>query len=246
MHSPMTRHAKRHFTLIELLVVVVIVTVLFAALMPAFNRMMTGNAVSYGARIISSQLNMARIEACRSRRNVAVVFADAGTEGATYPSGDGVVLNKRAFRSCYVSDDLKTFEGWIPGTKWEVLPVGAYLDFGKDGGEECFVGSDLDASAFEEITKEIDGENKIPKPLDDEVRPAFVLVKNKPPKHVILFKRSGKPLSADKTLMVTVREGVVVGNDLGDDHKPDKYDQDNYLQIKVNRYTGNVFTAKRQ
>ena len=68
----------------------------------------------------------------------------------------------------------------------------------------------------------------------------------KPPKHVILFKRSGKPLAADKTLMVTVREGVVVGNDLGDDHKPDKYDQDNYLQIKVNRYTGNVFTAKRQ
>ena len=65
---------KRSFTLVELLVVTVIIGIIVGAVVPAFTRLMTGNAVSYGLRMTTSQLNMARTEACARRRYVAVVF----------------------------------------------------------------------------------------------------------------------------------------------------------------------------
>lgn len=230
---------KQQFTLIELLVVIVVITMLVGITVPVYSRLMTGNAVSYGARIISSQLNMARVEACRSRRTVAVVFADAGTANAKYETDDGVILNKRAFRSCYLADDGKTFDGWIPGTKWEVLPRGAYLDF---SDTDNFKGTTLDDGAFTERATD----NDQYRALDDESRPAFIIKSGKKPEHVIAFRRNGRPLK-DNAIVVTVREGMITDNDTADSASTaiPNYDEDNYLRVKVNRYTGNVRTERR-
>ncbi len=244
---------KQQFTLIELLVTIVVISMLVGITVPVFNRLMTGNGVSYGARIVTSQLNMARVEACRSRRIVAVVFADASTTDATYLPAENAVLNKRAFRACYLAEDKVTFDGWVPGTQWEVLPTGVYFDFSSDSN---FVGVTLSDNAFTERDEKVkvqkeDGteeevDNASYRPLDDESRPAFIIKSGNRPKHVIAFKRSGKPLEA-KTLIVTVREGVITDNTISDSATTEiqKYDADNYLRIKVNRYTGNVRTVQR-
>ncbi len=118
-----TRHS---FTLIELLVVIVLISMLVGITVPVYTRVMTGNAVSYGMRQVVSQLNMARVEACRSRRPVAVIFLIERGDAVNDVDDRSGIYNRRAFRSCYV-DDSGSFEEWIPGTRWETLPKGAFF-----------------------------------------------------------------------------------------------------------------------
>ena len=114
---------RRNFTLVELLVVTVIIGIIVGATVPAFTRLMTGNAVSYGLRMTTSQLNMARTEACARRKYVAVVFANHTMND---DADHAPMLDRRAFRSCYL-DDSRNFDCWVPGTKWEVIPTGATI-----------------------------------------------------------------------------------------------------------------------
>lgn len=108
---------KSHcFTLTELMVVVVIVAIMMALVVPAFNSMGAGTAVDSAARMVSAQLMLARNEAISRRAKIAVVIyeGDKDTDFAT----------KCAFRSAIVTGNASpyTFQEWVPNTDWTYLP----------------------------------------------------------------------------------------------------------------------------
>ena len=204
---------KRSFTLVELLVVTVIIGIIIGAVVPAFTRLMTGNAVSYGLRMTTSQLNMARTEACARRRYVAVVFLDKDSDDAAgYLPADGDNIGYRsAFRSCYVNKvgaDF-VFDKWIPGTKWEYLPRGAYFH-------------DVNNAVI--IKDVIDQDGLFKDTVAHDVA-------------AVVFSEAGRS-AGKKTFKVVVREGVVTDNTTVTRND----NADNQLTAKVNRYTGNVRT----
>ncbi|MBR4517963.1 MAG: prepilin-type N-terminal cleavage/methylation domain-containing protein [Victivallales bacterium] len=173
---------KRNFTLVELLVVTVIIGIIVGAVVPAFTRLMTGNAVSYGLRMTTSQLNMARVEACARRKYVAVVFPDNGFSSTTSNIG-----YRCAFRSCFVEKNGSNykFKEWVPGTKWEYLPKGAYF-------------SDLTDTA-------------LPLEITDVVDVDGLLADGSHTIRAVIFSDSGRA-AEKKTFAVEVREGVVADN----------------------------------
>ncbi len=220
---------KRPFTLIELLVVIVLISMLVGITVPVYTRVMTGNAVSYGMRQVVSQLNMARVEACRSRRKVAVIFLMKKWEdGDTVPDDKDGIYNRRAFRACYV-DSSYEFEKWIPGSKWETLPKGAFLATNTQSG---FVSSN-------DVT--------------------YTRIKDDPPdrlfsadttfQHAIIFDATGRPPVGSSTPQVVIAEGTINSNapeetptaaltDANDNiYKPNL---DNWAVCKVNLNTGKV------
>ncbi len=131
----MNRNAQakiRHFTLIELLVVVGIMLVLLGVSVPAFSRIVRGRSVDNASRMVSSQLMLARAEAVSKRRYVAVIMPghnfSAPDDGNPYCYG--------SFRTAWVeydeANDNYTFDGWVEGTSWTFLPLGAviaYIDY---------------------------------------------------------------------------------------------------------------------
>jgi len=102
---------KKHpFTLVELMVVLIIIGILMAALAPAFNRLMTGNAVGAAERMISGQLALARAEAARRRCDVAIV----------------ILPKSSSFRAAYKPNDSGPWE-WMLGSQETWLPTGAII-----------------------------------------------------------------------------------------------------------------------
>lgn len=220
---------SRRFTLVELLTVTVVMTIIIGATVPAYNRIMTGNAVSYGNRLVTSELNMARTHACQKRKCVAVLFA-APEDGFTYNNPDEPVA-LRAYRCAYVKYEAGqwNFDKWVEGSQWKFLPRGAFLattnasqddakdpDHGFRGSAEVF-GVEDDA----EEDKLFDGEQK------------FILA--------VIFRKTGRPVVTDGSPRVQVRQGVVTGNKDGEGMVA-KLNADNYLVAQVNRYTGAVVT----
>lgn len=223
-----TRHS---FTLIELLVVIVLISMLVGITVPVYTRVMTGNAVSYGMRQVVSQLNMARVEACRARRPVAVVFLmKRWATGDTVPDDKDGIYNRRAFRACYVNSSSYEFEKWIPGSKWETLPKGAFLATSTQSG---FVSSN--DVLYEQIK-------------DDP--PDRLFSADTTFQHAIIFDATGRPVVSSSTPQVVIAEGTINSNapdtqsaaltDTNDNiHKPNL---DNWAVCRVNRYTGKVKT----
>lgn len=181
----MTR-TNRPFTLIEILTVIVVISVIVGITVPAYNRLMTGNAVSYGNRLVTSQLNMARTHACARRRSVAVLFPDYNI---SYNSElkDPVAL--RTFRCAYVEYDGSdwVFDGWVEGSKWEYLPQGAF-----------FPTTGLVKSADVKLTNDEDG---------------VINTGTEVPIPSIIFKTNGRPVVGSGNPKVKVSEGVVTDNE---------------------------------
>ena len=67
-------HKSNCFTLTELLVVMVIIVIVMSLVVPSFTSMGAGTAVDSAARMVSTQLMLARNEAVSRRAYVAVLL----------------------------------------------------------------------------------------------------------------------------------------------------------------------------
>ena len=249
----------RHFTLVELLTVVVIMTILGSITIPLYKRLMTGSAVSYANRLVNSQLNMARVHACKKRKNVAVLFADYSlTYKADVEETDILQFAHRAFRCAYVTKDTTgwKFSDWVEGSKWEFLPRGAFFTFPVPKGK---TESNYDENAVHNYTspKSEEAEKGLYPIIGSGTNEGYSVIDVKDDggyladdakfKFAIIFKPNGRPVevgTADvsDTPRVRIAEGVVSDVDKTNGITVVKFNKDNYMISTVNRYTGLVST----
>ncbi len=119
-------HTYKPFTLIELMVVIGIMIIILSLSAPAFRKLAMGSSVDVAARMVSSQLMLARAEAISKREYIAVIMPDSSFNKDT---NDVSNYSYTAFRSAIVEkvgNDYK-FKEWVPGTNWSFLPVGAII-----------------------------------------------------------------------------------------------------------------------
>lgn len=249
----------RQFTLIELLTVVAIIAMLVGIAVPIYNRLMTGNAVSYANRIITSQLNMARTYACSRRVDVAVIFLD---HTITYNDklDDPVAL--RTYRTAIVRNNVGTWEfvKWVPGTNWQYLPSKAAFAINTS------VLAEEDKLEKDELVDDVNGfvpslpyDKSIAK-VKDDTDPANgddskikLFIGEINVHSAIIFRSDGRPVcgaydrsDADETPLspcVQVREATIVEN-ANNATMAVGINSDNYMYAVVNRYTGAVSTKQ--
>lgn len=242
---------SRRFTLVELLTVTVVMTIIIGATVPTYNRIMTGNAVSYGNRLVTSELNMARTHACQKRKSVAVLFT---SPDISYNSSVDEPVALRAYRCAYVTEKGSSweFDGWVEGTQWKFLPRGAFLAT-KDATQTDAKDPDHGFNSSATVKGVYDGV-EIEKPtgekeivLSEEYlfpdKKTFLTEDSKKVdfKFAVIFRKNGRPVSTNGSPRVQVRQGVVTGND-DEEGMVAKLNADNYLVAIVNRYTGAVVT----
>ena len=125
---PPTRNTHRWFSMIEIMLVLVIVSILLIIAMPAFNKLVLGSNVDGGARLVLSQIRLARQYAITNRVRVAVLLP---AKGFSSDAGVPVDVAKRykasSVRSCIV-DSSKTFVEYVAKTQWAFLPMSVYID----------------------------------------------------------------------------------------------------------------------
>ena len=125
---PPTRNTHRWFSMIEIMLVLVIVSILLIIAMPAFNKLVLGSNVDGGARLVLSQIRLARQYAITNRVRVAVLLP---AKGFSSDAGVPVDVAKRykasSVRSCIV-DSSKTFVEYVAKTQWAFLPQSVYID----------------------------------------------------------------------------------------------------------------------
>jgi prepilin-type N-terminal cleavage/methylation domain-containing protein len=242
---------KNSFTLIELLVTIVIISIIVGITVPAFTRLMTGSAVTHAISMVTSQLNMARTEACSSRKYVAVVFLahDMAIDPDSGNSWDeellaGRIYNRRAFRSCYVNKDVNApevkyiFAGWVNGTRWEVLPQGAYIHFQEKSSQP----NGWHLAGWQDATEVLN--------VSDDTRGVDMsygystrgsIFQAATDCDAIIFQPNGKAVTtSDERPQVVIREGVVESN-AGTEIL--RANNDNEATIYVNRFTGAITTV---
>lgn len=245
----------RQFTLIELLTVVAIIAMLVGITVPIYNRLMTGNAVSYANRIITSQLNMARTYACSRRVDVAVIFLD---HTITYNDklDDPVAL--RTYRTAIVRNNGGTWEFvmWVPGTNWQYLPSKAAFAINNsvlaEGDKQLKMPALVDN--VNGLIPSLPYDRSIAEVEDDNKDSKTQLFAGKKDVHsAIIFRHDGRPVcgaydlsDAGKTPLspcVQVREATIAENK-NNVTMAVGTNSDNYMYAVVNRYTGAVSTKQ--
>lgn len=112
---------RQSFTLVEMLAVLFIAGLLAGISIGAYQQMMKGTAVDAGARMLASQLNLARSYAVTSRSRVALLLPAAGELNSTFQN-----YRASSMRACIV-DSSNTFVRYVKGTTWGFLPTSAYI-----------------------------------------------------------------------------------------------------------------------
>jgi len=223
---------RRGFTLVELMVVIVIIAVILGITAPAFRKLATGSAVDSAARMVSSQLSLARAEAISRRQHVAVIMP--GADFVQDTANDPNIYRYQSFRAAIVEASATvgeyTFVQWIEGTDWTFLPTGALIIEANGGDDELTttaprvpVGSwTIDGTATHAIN---DGSS--PAKIFD-----VASVTNSDVRAVV-FKPNGRCASK---VYVTIMEGVVAS-------PTGSYERENMSNIRVmeiNAYTGQI------
>ena len=244
-----TNIRTRNFTLVELLVVIVIISIILSMTAPAFRRLMVGNSVDSAARMVSSQLMLARAEAIAKRRYVAVIMPS----DINIPSSNNEVYKCQAFRSAYVSESGSnwTLGEWVPGTQWTFLPSGAVIaaidddhgsiEYNSTANEWEIVSSwtptDNCATVGDRKHKE-DPDN----PDSDDVLDAPIIegVSTNSNIRAVIFKPNGRALKRE---YITIMEGICTANNAD----IERANQNNINVIEINAYTGQaryIYTGK--
>jgi type IV fimbrial biogenesis protein FimT len=139
----LTRNTRRRFSMIEIMLVLVIVSILLVIAMPAFNKLVLGSNVDGGARLVLSQIRLARQYAITNRVRVAVLLpakdfpSDGTATGSTRYKASSV-------RSCIV-DSGKNFVEYVAKTQWAFLPMSVYID-------DITNAAEVDGVKFPELT----------------------------------------------------------------------------------------------
>ena len=129
--------------MIEIMLVLVIVSILLIIAMPAFNKLVLGSNVDGGARLVLSQIRLARQYAITNRVRVAVLLpakdfpSDGTATGATRYKASSV-------RACIV-DSSKNFVEYVAKTQWAFLPMSVYID-------DITNAAEVDGVKFPELT----------------------------------------------------------------------------------------------
>ena len=213
-----TRRARTAFTLVEMLVVLIIVGILLAITIPAFEKLAVGSGVDAAARMVGAQLRLARQHAIANRVRTAVLLP-----GPNAP-GDMDEYAYVAFRSCEVERNASappdfTFASWIEGTKWEFLPVGATIT----EADEDYQDDDTVSSWPDETSAEYTTVGSVPEPDGTGV---FTC-------RAIVFHPSGR-MDAGLGKYVTVSESVSQGGSLT--HR----NRRNMQVIEVDEFSGRI------
>ena len=230
-NSDLNKLRATPFTLVEMMVVIVIVAIILGITAPAFQRLATGNAVDTSARMVSSQLNLARAEAIARRKYVAVIMPG---DALSQDLNDENIYRYQSFRTAFVNPTSNAnefeFDQWVEGTEWTFLPTGAVIaeadtdDVELDNGTPRLpVGSSWtvnDDGAYHQI--------------DDGSGTSKILAgANNSQARAVVFRPNGRCASR---IYVTLMEGVVVtptGN-------IDRANQHNIRVMEINQYTGQV------
>lgn len=242
MIKPAT-HIKHTFTLIELMVVIAIISIILAITVPAFRQLVTGNSVDAAARMLSSQLMLARAEAISKRQCIAIVIPG---KDFTQLSTDLNNYNYNSFRAAIVepnSGNKYTFTKWVEGTQWTFLPTNSTI-----------AALELDSNAFTKSLKDAnttpdgkfiptgtvnDGNTIIT--VSDSNSNAMVVTTDSNnntvnqnqsnPVRAIVFKPNGR--CVDKCY-VTIMEGTSMGGTI------DRQNKYNIRVFEINKYTGQI------
>ncbi len=121
---------KKKFTLVEMITVIAVVGVLFAIMLPSFNRMISGSKVNQMASNLKLGLEQAQSYAITSRKHVALIIPSNYDPTAASPTANSQYCFG-GYRMAYVSynsnTNRATFENWIPESEWKNKPNGAML-----------------------------------------------------------------------------------------------------------------------
>ncbi|MEG1980100.1 MAG: prepilin-type N-terminal cleavage/methylation domain-containing protein [Victivallaceae bacterium] len=129
---------KNFFTLIELLIVCAVLAILMAIAVPAYRSMIAGQKVASAAKVIGSQVAIARSTAVTRSKYVALLLprGDKGSgldnPGVGFSGTEhdaGADLNTVKYRGSILAfvepvGDKFEFRTVVPGSKWEMLTPG--------------------------------------------------------------------------------------------------------------------------
>ena len=154
----------------EVLVVVAIATLLFGLVLPAFEKLVTGNSTVNTTNRFKQVAEQARSRALSTRKYVAVVIDSEGIR----PNSGG----HQAIRCCYVQLNGSDFEftQWVPDLQWSVFDRGAlYLGCGDDSDfEPAKGGTELEDIPHGELKKIKISASRNPESGDDMELYGFV------------------------------------------------------------------------